>query len=573
MADGTEPPVHALRPAQQLPTRWLRESPSNPRASSSWGDLEGLHASMCAQGFRQEHPLLVRRLPGDEPIYEIVTGHRRFRAAQAVGMDEVPCVIDDSLDDLAVLELQLVENAQRQDVHPLDEGEAYRRLRDEHRQTAPQIARKVGKSQALVHQRLSLTALVPEAKAALLEDKLALGVAFELSRLPRPTMQSEALAEILRPRQSWERELSAKRIIEEIRSRYFLRLADARWEMDDAQLVVEAGSCASCPKRTGTQPGLFADLEADDTCLDGECFGRKGRAAKERRIEDWKARGARLLGEREAKALFQTWEPHGVTYGAQFIDLDEHCIEDPDGGLWWQLVGERLDPMTVAIAVDPTGTPRELATKDGAAKALLAAGYAWASKAETDLATSSAGPPRKGKESKAPSDAANKWKQERESERRHRVALLTRASYGSSKATALDVLREFARGAMDMATSGEACGVLGLKDEAALVKHLDAAKEPELVRAALLLRIAAVQEYDDPAPEDLAKTPLGKLLKKVGADPVKIAAETTAAIATESKVPVAKVPAKASATKPSTKKPSAAKKKPARSPAKKGGAR
>lgn len=557
---------------QNLPLAQLHESPTNPR--TSWGDLAGLEDSIRAQGFRAEHPLLVRAANDDG--FEIVTGHRRARAARAVGLAEVPCVIDNALDDLAVLEIQLVENAQRADVHPLDEGEAYRRLRDEHHQTIAQIARKVGKSETSVARRLSLTKLIPDGRAALVDEKISLEIAFELSRLPRETMQVEALAIILRPRAAWEGELSAKKVIEQIRAKYFLRLAGARWDLTDATLVPEAGPCSTCSKRTGTQPALFADLAGDDTCIDAECHAKKVDAARALRIEAWKAAGASYVAQDKARTLFLSYAPFQVVWTGSFIDLDDTCEDDPDDGEWWSLVARDLEPQHVTIAIDPGGRARELATKDGAAKALRVAGYPWAKKAERELEASDATNKRKASESKAKTssktnDATSKWEEERKTARRIENVILERVAEKAVKLTDEQLLRCAALANVPMASAiAERRGMKHANDDG--IRKMVAAAKGTALRALVAESIACI-DLDVVSP-DYEVEDHSELFKRLSLDPKKIADEVRAAIADEKKGkgPGAKVDAKPPKTEP--KKPGKAPtKKPAKAPAKKGGKR
>lgn len=518
----------------------LHESPTNPR--TSWGDMAGLEASMRQQGFRAEHPLLVR--PSNDNGFEIVTGHRRARAARAVGITEVPCVVDVELGDVDAIELQLIENAQRADVHPLDEGEAYRRLRDEHHQSIAHIARRVGKSETAVSRRLSLTRLVERGRTALIEDAITLDVAFELSRLPRDPMQEKALEEILRPRTQYEQELSAKKIIERIREKYFLRLASARWDLNDEQLVPSAGACTTCSKRSGSQPALFADLVTEDTCTDSECHAQKSSAAKELRIATWKSLGAALLPAEKAKGLFNTWgDVPSLMYGCEHIDLDAVCHEDPDRGEWWSLIAPHpegapaLDPLAVVIAIDPRGNARELAKASAAQAALRIAGYSWAAKAAQELEAENSTGKRKssekqgeGKAKASKSPQAQKWEDERATARRIENFILERVAEKASRLTDEQLLR-----AAFMANAPLSSGIAerrGMKNatEDSLRKLGVAAKGPTL--RVLVAESLACLELDL-ASSEFEVDDNSEIFKRLALDPKKLAAEVRAAIADE----------------------------------------
>jgi hypothetical protein len=399
-------------------------------------------------------------------------------------------------------------------------------------------------------------------------------------------MQVEALALILRPRGAWEGEISAKRVIAEIRAKYFLRLAGVRWELTDTSLVPEAGACTSCSKRSGAQPALFSDLEADDTCTDSECFAKKVDAARAVRIESWKAGGADFLSQDAAKRLFYAYEPYALVWGSPFVDLDGACEDDPDRGEWHTLIGREIAANDITIAVDPGGRARELASKSAAAKALLVVGYAWASKAKRELDDSEATGKRKASDSKGRSkssssktDAAtSRWENERATSQRIENFILERVAEKASKLTDEQLLR-----AAFMANAPMSSGIAerrGMKNatEDSLRKLGVAAKGPAL--RVLVAESLACLELDL-ATSDFEVDDNSEIFKRLALDPKKLAAEVRAAIADEksgkgpgSKVdpkkpkdsakPKGKAKLKATSGKPAAK---------AKSSAKKGGAR
>ncbi len=210
------------------------------------------------------------------PTYEIVAGARRFRAAKAVGLTEITGRVREMTDEQA-LELQVVENLQRADVHPLDEALGYRALMDKAGHDVAAIAAKVGKSESYVYQRLKLSELIEEAQQAFFAERITAGHAILIARL-QPADQEKALEacfeddygyaklECARP----TRELS-QWIDEEIH----LDLHRAGFKKDDADLVPGIGPCTTCPKRTGFVPALFPDISKKDTCTDRHCYHEK----------------------------------------------------------------------------------------------------------------------------------------------------------------------------------------------------------------------------------------------------------------------------------------------------------
>ena len=151
-----------------------------PRQSIDPERLEELAASIRAQGVIE--PVIVRAVPGGGG-YELIAGERRWRATQLAGMSEIPALVRE-LDDRAVIAIALIENIQREDLSPLEEGQALSRLIDEFDLTHQQAADAVGRSRAAVSNLLRLLEL-PEAIKRLLEQrKLDMGHARALLTLP-----------------------------------------------------------------------------------------------------------------------------------------------------------------------------------------------------------------------------------------------------------------------------------------------------------------------------------------------------------------------------------------------------
>ncbi len=150
-----------------------------PRTGMDPERLEELAASIKAQGLIQ--PIVVRPLGRDR--FEIIAGERRWRAAQIAELNTVPCVVRD-VDDHATLAMALIENIQREDLNPLEEAGALKRLIDEFRLTHQHAAEAVGRSRAAVTNLLRLLDLPPEIKQLLEERQLEMGHARALLTLP-----------------------------------------------------------------------------------------------------------------------------------------------------------------------------------------------------------------------------------------------------------------------------------------------------------------------------------------------------------------------------------------------------
>lgn len=306
---------------------------------------------------------LVKRLNGAD--YLLVAGERRWRAARAAGLKEIPAVVRE-LDDKAALELQVLENLQRADLHPIEEAEGYEKLMAEHGYTADQLAAKVGKSKAYIYARLKLTALCPPARKALWEDKINHSVALLIARIPDPESQTEALKQI-RSDHYGDGPMPEKQVRRYIHEQFMLRLKDAPFDTRDADLVPEAGPCAACPKRTGNQRELFPDVQSGDVCTDPKCFARKKEAAVARKLQEAEAQGHPVLKADEAFSKYGS-------LNNKYVDLTARCQAlgwqwDKN---WRETLGKHCPP--AMVVVNSEGEIRELLPADVAREALKATG-------------------------------------------------------------------------------------------------------------------------------------------------------------------------------------------------------
>lgn len=268
-----------------IPIGALVESKTNPRRTFDKDRLAELAESIKAQGVVQ--PIVVR--PDGEGAFEIVAGARRYRASKAAGCETVPAIVRE-LTDEAVLEIQTIENLQREDVHPLEEAEGYHLLMSRTGQDVATIAAKVGKSESYVYQRLKLTALTDKAKKAFVEGAITAGHAILIARL-QPKEQKEALEASTR---DWD-PMSVRDLAEWIDEEIHLDLNAVAFAKDDAKLLPKAGACTLCEKRTGYHPALFADIAKKDCCTDPACFKAKVAAHLATTQKELKAAGTALV--------------------------------------------------------------------------------------------------------------------------------------------------------------------------------------------------------------------------------------------------------------------------------------
>lgn len=153
----------------EVPIARLKPSPLQPRQAMDPQEFVGLVESVRKHGVLQ--PVVVRQV-GDG--FEVVAGERRWRAAEAAGLDTIPAMIR-ALSDREALELALVENLQREDLGPLERARAYRRLTQEFGLTQEQVAERVGKSQPSVSNALRLLTLPQQIQASLEAGRITEG--------------------------------------------------------------------------------------------------------------------------------------------------------------------------------------------------------------------------------------------------------------------------------------------------------------------------------------------------------------------------------------------------------------
>src|SRR6202050_1355379 len=190
---ATEVIPNPMSLVQNIPLSRIQESKTNPRRQFDETRLAELADNIRLHGVLQ--PILVRPLPGGEAeSYELVAGARRYRASRLAKCASIPATIRE-LTDPQCLELQLIENLQRTDVHELDEARGYAALMQlqPDTYTVETLAEKIGRSEKYVYARLRLTHLVEDVQQAFYAGKLTVAHAFEIARL-QPTDQQRALA-------------------------------------------------------------------------------------------------------------------------------------------------------------------------------------------------------------------------------------------------------------------------------------------------------------------------------------------------------------------------------------------
>lgn len=385
-ADADQP---AAATYTELPLSAVVPSLTNPRKTFHTERLTELANSIKASGVHQ--PILVRPLPGSRladtfdlhqarfgnkatarPTHEIVTGERRYRASVQAGSATIPALVR-ALTDAQVLEIQIIENLQRDDLSELEEADGYQALITHSNITADEVGAKIGKSRSYVYGRLKLLDLTPEGRSALGSGTIDASRALLLARIPDPQLQIKALKEISVKDFYGAPAYSHRKAADLIRREYMLGLSDARFKVTDATLVPEAGACRTCSKRTGHDPDLFADVKGADVCTDPPCYHRKQEAHTAQQLKAAHESGQTIIEGREAKALM----PYSHSSIDGYLRLDS-AQDSPTKDTLRKMLGKQIDqagikPTLIAnphkagdlIAVLPSATVAELLKAKG----------------------------------------------------------------------------------------------------------------------------------------------------------------------------------------------------------------
>ncbi len=397
----------------------IHRSPHNPR--KTFLGIEELAESIKLKGLI--NPITVRAT--DEtlmgrPRYELVAGERRWRAAKLAKLTTVPAIVRE-LSDKDVLEIQVIENVQRADVHPLEEADGYEELIAKHGYDVDGIAAKIGKSTAYVYARLKLASLGEYAREKFLADELVASIALLIARIPSVELQERATKDVLgetthdsldpedtdaghledldddtSPLSLGRRQLptsheddpdglaripmSVREAQIHLRRRYMLRLELATFDTADSQLCPTAGACTTCDYRTGKQPELFADVAAADVCTNPPCFERKTTAAWELKKASAEHNGVKVVEAADAAKVFTPSAQVRPT--SPYVDPDDAVPMDllPAGTkkapTWGKLLGKKVgtDDAPYVLVQDLTGAGHELIDKKTAIETLREAG-------------------------------------------------------------------------------------------------------------------------------------------------------------------------------------------------------
>ncbi len=257
------------RQITMLPVDALAPSTGNPRRYIDAASITELARSIAKLGVIS--PIIVQPAEGRGDAWDIIAGERRWMAARQAGLTLVPCDVWPRHAPDAVLAVQVTENLQRDELHPLDEARSYRILREEHGKSVDEIAAMVAKSRAYVFRRLQLTSLIEDARPPFLAGRMTAAVALLVARMPTEDGQRLVLGEVV----SSGEPVSVADASQRIRRNVLKPLDDATFDTEKDDITPGVGPCSSCPKRADRIFSLFDAEQGHNLCVDPVCYAAK----------------------------------------------------------------------------------------------------------------------------------------------------------------------------------------------------------------------------------------------------------------------------------------------------------
>ena len=275
-------------------------SPFNYRQKFNPQTLNELADDLARNGMISS--IIVRPMPGDR--YEQVTGGRRYKAAHIAQLEIIPVIVR-ALTDQQVRQIQLAENMQRENPHPLDEARGIYMLQEDGK-SIDDIAARIGKSKAFVYSRIKLSQLIDPIQQVYISDKINTQDALEIAALSAESQQDFFNSYC----KEWEKDSfqlwNAKNCV----SRYKYDLKQAPFDIMDKKLVADAGACGKCPFNSATLKSLFPELSKEAKCTNAGCFKNKCLAHTEAKI----------------RSILQTVKPAALIFFSSISETEQMLI-------------------------------------------------------------------------------------------------------------------------------------------------------------------------------------------------------------------------------------------------------
>lgn len=334
----------------------IKVSDTNPRKTFDEGSLKELSHSIQDKGVLQ--PILVRPIDANSDLkeYELVCGERRYRASIMAGLTMIPANIRE-LDDDEAFEMQIIENLERKDVHPLEESEAFNKMLKSEKYTIADIAAKFAKPETFIVQRLKFVDLIDELKKDFFDGKFGIGHAVLLARLDAES-QKEQFDEA-NNEGGWNEGYGT---IEELKRSIegdLYNLDDAPFDTNDDTFTA-VSSCLVCPKRSGANKLLFPDVEEDDICHDRSCYHKKLNQYLERKVAD-------IINNGEDIHLGLDWNSKAPDFISEMCKQNNvPILSDEDWGSVWNEEEKKKAPKMLLVGGSDIGQIKPIVLRKSA---------------------------------------------------------------------------------------------------------------------------------------------------------------------------------------------------------------
>ena len=349
--------------------------------------LQALADNIKTAGLLQ--PILVRPLPGARlqetwtdrrkgdkaPTHEIIAGERRYRAARLAGLRTVPVMVR-PMSDADALRMQVIENVQRESLHPLEEAEGFHRLLHlEGEASKPmadrmaELAAQIKKSTRYIYQTLQLRKLAEFPRQVFMAGKMDRSIALEVATIGNEAQQVEACRKVAGLAKTGmevvDHPLSLRAAAEYIRNNHRLLLAKAPFPVKVTFAGV--GPCTDCDKMSANARELFDEgAKVPDTCMDRSCYGKKNAAHFEQLAEAARKAGQRVATPKEAKKILPyEGNPDHVSHSSDYESVEDRRYEGSCGGKTLrQLLGNDMPKPMLVPRPDGQGFVEVLPRKD-----------------------------------------------------------------------------------------------------------------------------------------------------------------------------------------------------------------
>ncbi|HCF51015.1 MAG TPA: nucleoid occlusion protein [Syntrophomonas sp.] len=264
---------------EQIPAELIRPNPYQPRQQFDEEELFKLAQSIRAYGLIQ--PIVVRSVEGE---YQIIAGERRFRACRMLGMERIPAIVQ-NMNDQNAAAVSLIENIQRRELNYFEEANAYSLLINNFDMTQEDLARKIGKSQSAIANKLRLLKLPLEVQSLIVPDMLSERHARALLKLNSPELQIAAIKQI------YEQELTVKeteKLVQDLSKNNMPRESEAKPGGQQVSMIIhDARIFINTIKETvrrARQIGVEIQIEEEDGEDEYRINIRIGKVRKPRRM-------------------------------------------------------------------------------------------------------------------------------------------------------------------------------------------------------------------------------------------------------------------------------------------------